>query len=57
MPHGSLRQKLPPGESGGRSGLTFSLGDQCIWADFGPDLGCNLLLIFILTLSTAGFIN
>ena len=34
--------------------MSFSEGDLWLWADFGPDPGGNLILFFILTLSTVG---
>ncbi len=39
---------------GGGSGRPFSFAIQEFWLGFGPDPGGNLILVFIVTLSTAG---
>ncbi len=44
--------RLPP--PGGGSGRPTSFKHRHFWPGFGPDPGCNLISIFILTLSTAG---
>ncbi len=46
-----------PSGSGGGSGLSCSSGDRLFWADSDTDPGGNLLLIFILALSTAGLLK
>ncbi len=44
---------LPPGGPGGGSGLTLPAGNGWFWADFGPDPGGHLFLIWFLAQSAA----